>query len=211
MSRSSDNTSNQRQLQEELETLHKRPDGDDQQDVTVLGYMGIDDVRRPVPGDQESAWLKTPPFESDTARSVRGFVVPLADEIGAGRVFLPPVDVTTRRLLNFWLAWTLPISEVGSGILSILPQGLRDATPNPWYTIAVVDPTLTVNSPSTGFGSRRFYQAELRTTSITMGVSPVLFSTVLTFDVAVYTSFRLGVLSFGAADTFLDVDYSFSS
>lgn len=209
-----DNTSNQRQTQHELEALRNRPDGDDQQDVIPIGYVGMDGVRRTIPGDGESAFLKTPPFESDTARWERFFTVPLLDVVAVplNYAFTPPVDVTTRRLLNAWIAWTLPIDIAENpNILSILPQGKRDERDDAWYTIGVVDPTLTPSIPIQGFGSRTFYQAELRTPSITASaLGPTFFRTVLTFDVAIYTSFRLAVATTIGAGTLLDLDYSFS-
>jgi hypothetical protein len=206
-----DNTSNQRQTQHELEALRNRPDGDDQQDVVPIGYVGIDGVRRTIPGDGESAFIKTPPFESDTARWERFFTVPLL-VIPLNYAFTPPVDVTTRRLLNAWIGWTLPLDIAGNpNILSILPQGRRDERDDAWYTIGVVDPALTASTPTQEFGSRTFYQAELRTPSINASaLGPTFFRTVLTFDVAVFTSFRLAVGTTLLAGTLLDLDYSFS-
>jgi hypothetical protein len=211
-----DDTSNQRQTEEEMSALRNRPDGDDQTDVNPIGYVDSYGTRRTVPGDGESAFLKTPPFESDTQRCVRGAVPPFVNDPNTDYLFLPPVDVNTRRLLNFWLEWNIPI-DVGAAPhrLSLIPQGKRDERDNPWYTIAVIDPTLAADTPAIGFGDRVFYQAELSTESFTgSAVVPVVFRTVLTFDVAIYTSFRIGVGSLidesGGVTTLLDVDYSFS-
>lgn len=206
-----DDTSNQRQTEQEMSALKNRPDDDDQTDIVPMGYVDTYGTRRTVPGDGESAFLKTPPFESDTQRYTRGLVVPFVTE-GLVYEFLQPVDVNTRRLLNFWLSWTIPIdANQNNHQLSLLPQGRRDETVNEWYTIAVINPTLAAGFPGAGFGGRTFYKAELNT-PVFVGdpAAAIVFRTVITFDVAIYTSFRLGVGSLNDDATLLDLDYSFS-
>jgi hypothetical protein len=205
------NSSNERQTELEMDALKKRPDIDEQQDVKPVGYVGKDGVRRSIPGDADSAWLKTPPFPSPTARWTRGLELPVLDVSASNYVFLPAVDVQNKRLLNVWIGWSIGI-DVGQTphILSINPQGKRDTTTDEWYTIGVVDPALTANTPIAGMGSRTFYQAELRAALTASAVDTIIFRTVLTFDVAIYSSFRVGVADALAVATFLDLDYSFS-
>jgi hypothetical protein len=204
-------SSNERQTELEMDSLKKRPDIDEQQDVQPIGYVDNSGVRRSVPGDDDSAWLKTPPFTSPTSRWTRATALPALDTPASNYVFLPSVDVQTRRLLNVWIRWSigLDLNETPH-VLSLVPQGKRDTTTEEWYTIGVVDPALTANTPIQGMGSRSFYQAELRATLTASATDAVIFTTVLTFDVAIYSSFRVGVADALAGGTFLDLDYSFS-
>lgn len=205
------NSSNERQTELEMESLKKRPDIDEQQDTVPLAYADNTGVRRTVPGDEDSAWLKTPPFTSPTSRWIRGLVLPVLDLAASNYAITPSVDVQKRRLLNVWISWVIgpDVSETPH-ILSILPQGKRDTSVDEWYTIGVVDPALTVGTPVAGFGSRNFYEAELRTPLAAVAADVVIFRTVLTFDVAIYSSFRLLVADALAAATTLDLDFSFS-
>jgi hypothetical protein len=177
-----------------------------------MGYEDGAGQPRSIPGDDESAWLKTPPFSSKVTRWFK------ADDLesGASYVFLDAVDVRQQRLLAIWLEWE---SDEIDHTLRIIPQARRDVDGS-FYTISVIDPLLTV-IPDIGapfaanelFGQRNMYATALNLPSVPG--SETIARQCFVFDVAAYTQFRLalgnidpqGALAEGGEVT---IDYNFS-
>lgn len=171
----------------------------------VLGYRGPGSVPREVPGDEESAWIKVPPFTEDVTRWVETRDLPVADYVAT-----PEVEVADARLLivYFTLVWADPPDDTAQ--LSIIPE---KRVRGQWFTTGVVDPTIAAVDPTgatfgDNFGSRTWYPAELLTPVFTGGPRTVRSS--LVFDVSDTEAFRLQLLQNIAAQTqsTLSLDYA---
>jgi hypothetical protein len=149
---------------------------------------------RNVQGDEEAPWVKVPPFtESPPEPYITSEQLPSSNAY----VVLPEIDVSDSRLLTLYVDYTAA-SAGNDGQLSIIPQASRDDSGDSFFSIPVIDPTLTLVS-CTGFtpqiGSRNVYPAELRTEALADTVQLVL---PLPFDVAPYSRFRFLMAELGA-------------
>jgi hypothetical protein len=174
-----------------------------------MGYEDAAGQTRSIPGDDESAWLKTPPFSSKVTRWFKVDTL----ESAAEYVILDPIDVRQQRLLAIWLDFT------GTDVaLRMIPQARRDVD-NSFYTISVIDPLLTVLTGGIGapfsadeqFGSRNVYASVLTIP----GAASVAAQQCFVFDVAAYTQFRLALGTVDDQGALQDegavtIDYNFS-
>lgn len=168
----------------------------------IVAYEDEAGEPRDVPGDEESAWLKHPPFtEVDAQVYVRELLLPFA-----AYSTLEPIDVRQYRLLNFYLTYVVPAAGPANGMgrLSIIPEkrALDPRTGDQqWYTTAVVSPAITLLTPPSppfntltgAVASRDFFPAEFRWPSATIA-GPVTLRVQLTFEVSDAYAFRLNVL-----------------
>lgn len=184
--------SNSTQIRRELAALYRdhRVAGG-----PMLAYLGPDGRPTVVPGDQESAWLKVPPFTEPVTQWQEAKTLSVTDYVAT-----QPLDVSSVRLITvyFELFWT--DAAVATSQLSLIPEhrannalGVTD-----WYTTGVVNPVITAVDPTgatygDGFGSRTWHPAELRTPTFNASTSRTVRSK-LTFDVADAVSFRLRAL-----------------
>lgn len=175
--------SNQRRVQLELQQLRRN---EAIGNSVVIGYEDEFGVPRAFQGDEDSAYVKLPPFPSDAAPWATFVPLPA---VAAGYVFTPALDVAKERLLAVWFDY---VPTVGGGPLSVVAQAARDLATLDFFPIAVINPTITIVTPpapfAPGFGSRDFFPAELRTNN------SFAARTVFPFDVSPYVAFRLGVV-----------------
>lgn len=205
---------NQKQTAGELKSLYRNEQTDSE--ARLVGYQDESGAARAVPGDDETAFLKTPPFTTPPAPWLRDL---LLDPAG----YLPTeiLEVSQRRLLQVYIEYTIaPAGDAGPpnglGMLSLIPEARIDSR---FFVIGVVNLTVaTVDPPGavfgSGFGSRNFQQSELRTVElgpVVFGSPARVWRTTLTFDVAPYEAFRLNASELtGTGPNLLSLDYTFS-
>lgn len=196
---------NQKQIRKELQALKRNEliDGDGM----VIAYEDASGLPRSVPGDDESARLKTPPFLTDVARWIPATTVPATPYS-----FTPIVDVTKRRLIEVYIEYTAPAGE--SGELSLVPRIRRSEDPDELYPVGAVNaaPTVvTLPAPFAAAGpagaSRLFFISEYRTTVIP---ATVVYRNTLGFDVSAFAAFQLGFAAISGTGATLRLDYAFS-
>lgn len=174
-----------------------------------MGYEDPAGVVRAVPGDDESAALKTPPFLTDPAVWVNGVGVPTA-----AYGFTSVLQLAKRRLIEVYIELTAPAGD--PVILSLVPQIRRSRVPvdqmYPMGAIDIVHVVRTLAAPFAASGpaaaSREIFITEFRTTLIPAGST---YRNTLGFDVSAYQAFQLGFLeTTGVAGSTLRLDYAFS-
>lgn len=161
---------------------------------TVVAYDGPGGKPFAVPGDEQSAWLKVPPFTEAVRFWQAAEALSRTDYVATVEI-----DVAAVRLITvyFKLVWTDDTDDTSQ--LSIIPEhrAKDDQSVTEWYTTGVVNPTIAAVDPTgttfgDGFGSRTWHPAELRTPVFTG--APRTVRSKLTFDVADAESFRLQLL-----------------
>ena len=176
-------------------------------EAAVIGYEDEAGVDRSVRGDEEGPHLKTPPFPTDVTRWLQ---VPDLQSAAAW-FFTSALDVSKRRLLSVWFDYD---SDADDLALLVVPQARRDVDGS-FYTITVIDPTLTrvqgtaPFSTNETFGQRDMMATQLRIPPTAAPPTPIDSRQVLQFDVSAYHQFRLG-LSNGANDGAVILDYNFA-
>lgn len=171
-------------------------------DGPVIQYSDLGGRPRAVPGDEESAWIKTPPFLTNQNAWLEQFA--FTDALNPS-VFVATDEAECQdyRLLTAFFAFTLgDDTETASGQLSIIAEG-RGAVGQPdgefvrWYPMAVLDPSVsyvTAAGFGNGFGQRTFAPAVLQSPAFTGGANRVV-TWILTWDVTVFAAVRLRLLA----------------
>jgi hypothetical protein len=135
-----------------------------------------------VKGDDEAPHLKTPPFPSN-----RDPALDVAELILADYQPSEEIDVEAIHILTIWVDYT---AAADGSMLSLLPE-VRDTTDTDFVPTSVLDAAITaVTLPGQTpmYGSRTFYQTELRSASLMIGDR---LRMPLSFDVGPYKQFRI--------------------
>ncbi len=176
-----------------------------------MGYEDAAGVVRAVPGDDDSAALKTPPFLTDPAVWIPATTVPIA-----AYAFTSVIDVTKRRLVEVYIEYIADPDDASR--LSIVPRIRRSRNADdtdemyPMGAIDVAPATVTLLPPFDAVGpaaaSRSIFLTEFRTTLIT---AAAVYRNTLGFDVSAYSAFQLGFAEIEGFDaSTLRLDYAFS-
>lgn len=171
-------------------------------DGPVMQYSDLTGRPRAVPGDDESAWLKSPPFLTNQNAWLEQFA--FTDALDP-QVFAATDEAECQdyRLLTAFFAFTLgDDGETASGQLSVIAEarGVVGQVPRElvrWYPLAVLDPSVsyvTLTGFGNGFGQRTFAPAVLQSPAFTGGANRVV-SWILTWDVSVFAAVRLRLLA----------------
>jgi hypothetical protein len=202
------NSTNQGRTRDELQQLRGGPGGDPGQRSAPLGYQDASGVDRVAQGDDDGPYIKTPPFP-EVPVTWTNFTL-----IKQTYTQLPLIDVQSARTIWLWIDYVNPpdsVSGDGNGILSLLPFGFTDVN-KPASSLAVIDPTLSaVSLPDAlypgAYGSRTFYQTELRTPAPGAGLGQIMRLNVA-FDIAGYNWFTVAVCDLFEDDSTLALAYN---
>jgi hypothetical protein len=174
-----------------------------------MGYEDPAGITRAVPGDEDSAALKTPPFLTETAVWIPGTTVLST----AAYDFTSVLQIAKRRLIEVYIEFTAD-EEGGPSRLSLVPQIRRSRDPEALYPVGAVEiaPSIvTLDPPFDAVGSavasRDIFISEFRTTAIPAGAT---YRNTLGFDISAYSGFQLGFMAPQGNGGVLRLDYAFS-